>query len=647
MRDDLRPRRSHGWSLARLVSGALLLVSTAIAQNAELTPPTAPVAVPAFRQADTVSIITIEGPIDVWTAHSVERRIAEAEDAGAQAMVFDLDTPGGGVQAVLRITNAIKASSITNTVAWVNPDAYSGGAIIALACREIVVADPGAVGDAFQVIPTADLTGGGLRAPTADERTKILPVIMSDVVDSARRNGYDEWLVQAMVIDGVELWLIEDTQTGRRYTIDEDEYRALFETDAPRGRPMLAGVTGGRYESSPQGPVADTPVAPPSQPRLAPGLEPEPLDDAAADGEDAANDAGEVGFIQDGEIETPEAQRFRPAGRNLDDVADAFEDDPTELDLQIPTETTRPYFTALSASEHARYAPLGYVCDGTSAVILRTDDAMQLGLASRVVNTDAELQAFFGAQRMARSDMSWSEHAAAFLAHPIIRGLLIVIFLLALFVEMVSPGMFVPLIVSVVALVGLMGPPMVVGMAGWWELAAIAGGIIFVAVEIFVLPGFGVFGVVGILALFVGLVGTFIPSGGRLTDNTTELAWGMTTVLLALITAGIGMFLIGRHIGSIPMLSRLVLTPGSADAPAGEFDAMVAPGAGEPSVGDEGVAVSPLRPSGQGEIDDRVLDVYSDMGFVDAGTRIRVTAIDGIRVLVTPIEGATPEETDA
>jgi membrane-bound serine protease (ClpP class) len=97
------------------------------------------VVVPAERQADKVVAITIEGPIDATTALSVRRRIALAEKGGANAIVIEINSPGGELGAVLEITNAIKASAISNTVAWVNPDAYSGGAIVALACREIVL----------------------------------------------------------------------------------------------------------------------------------------------------------------------------------------------------------------------------------------------------------------------------------------------------------------------------------------------------------------------------------------------------------------------------------------------------------------------------------------------------------------------------
>ena len=155
----------------------LMLGSAAIAQP-DTTPTTAPTpsvasAVPAARQSQNVAVLTIEGPINAMTARAIERRLRAAEDAGADAVVIELDTPGGEVGAVLEICNTIKSSSIPNTVAWIRPDAYSGGAIIALACREIVASDPASMGDALPI----QIGPGGLQALPEAERQKILDAL--------------------------------------------------------------------------------------------------------------------------------------------------------------------------------------------------------------------------------------------------------------------------------------------------------------------------------------------------------------------------------------------------------------------------------------------------------------------------------------
>ena len=112
-----------------------------------------PAPIPAARKASTVAIIPIRGPIDAITVASLKQRLAAAKDAGADALVIELDTPGGALVATLEITNILRTQAPVNTVAWVNPFAFSAGTIIALSAREIVTAPDAMMGDAAPVTP--------------------------------------------------------------------------------------------------------------------------------------------------------------------------------------------------------------------------------------------------------------------------------------------------------------------------------------------------------------------------------------------------------------------------------------------------------------------------------------------------------------
>ena len=183
--------RQGGWTLRRLL--VLLLSFFPLYLSAQPTSsPTQPVTVPASRQADRVAIIPIHEPIDKVTAFSVKRRMDLAIQGGAQAIVFDINTPGGEVPSVLEICSAIKASSVPNTVAWIHPQAYSGGAIIALSCREIVVADGAMMGDALPIM----IGPGDVDVATQGElRKKQVPPVLAEVGDSARVRVWDEYIV--------------------------------------------------------------------------------------------------------------------------------------------------------------------------------------------------------------------------------------------------------------------------------------------------------------------------------------------------------------------------------------------------------------------------------------------------------------------
>ncbi len=611
------PRRPR--TPLRALAWASLLVSAALA----LAQPGAPdpgvlAAVPASRQADNVAVLTVKGPIDRLTAISMQRRIAEATDAGAGAMVIEIDSPGGEIGAVLEISAAIKSAAIPNTVAWVNPQAYSGGAIIALACREIVASDPAAMGDAFPVT----IGTQGLQALTPDQRTKLLPPLLQDVTDSARRNGYDEFLVQVMVTDGIELWAARDTRTGRLLLVNEDEYRALFGEAPERGTPILGSVPGARTR-----PLADRARANDDDTAGDPAG-PGPDDTGAEPGTPEEGVPEDEDTILDPDLR-PEAQ-FKPAGPAVADLSQNV----TDL---LDVSTNRPDVATL---DPANWEPAGYVTDGTAAVVLGAGQLADFGLTATTIKNDQELMAFFGAKNLIRLDQSWSETLAGFLTSLPVRGLLIVVFLLALFIEMTSPGLVVPGGVAVVALIALIAPPMLVGMAGWWELGAIVLGILLLAMEILVLPGFGVFGVLGLLFLFGGLVGTFVPNAPAFPGTPgrgEDMLYGVVTVALAAVTAGVGMYFVGKHFGSLPVLSRLVLTNATPDEEASmSLENLMAQTPHTVRAGDTGRALSSLRPSGTAEINGEVVDVVADMGIIDRGAPIRVLAIDGYRVVVEP-----------
>ncbi len=188
-------------------------------------------AIPAVRKANQVAILTVEGPITSITASSLKRRLADAMADGADTVVIRLNTPGGELMSTLDICRMIKADAPPNTVAWIDPHAFSAGTVIALACREIVISPGGMFGDSAPVSPLGPIP--------QTERAKIESPLLTEVVDSARRNRYDERLVQAFVSLGIELWLLENTETGQRIAVDRSEYRDIYGDEPPDTIPSI------------------------------------------------------------------------------------------------------------------------------------------------------------------------------------------------------------------------------------------------------------------------------------------------------------------------------------------------------------------------------------------------------------------------
>ncbi|MCH2137885.1 MAG: hypothetical protein MK074_02400 [Phycisphaerales bacterium] len=228
--------------------------------------------VPAGRAASTAWVLPVEGPIDTITLVSLERRLKAAKQAGADAVVLELDTPGGDLEATLRILHALRDHGPDNTVAWVRPFAFSAGAIIALGTREIITAPGARLGDAAPITPLGPLP--------AAERAKIESPLLAEVTDAARRNGHDEQLAQAFVSVGAELWLLRKTDTGEAIIVDAGEYEAVFgeaparelidlTADAPDSPESIVPWLGGAMARDVQD-IDTASTLPPSRSRLGP-----------------------------------------------------------------------------------------------------------------------------------------------------------------------------------------------------------------------------------------------------------------------------------------------------------------------------------------------------------------------------------------
>lgn len=642
MNTKLTEKRSLIRTLNRIAIGICIVIGFAASSDGTLagdssdqTPtPAQVISIPASRQADRVAVITVRGGIDAITAMSVRRRIEAAETAGMDAMVFEINSPGGELGAVLEISNMIKMSSISNTIAWVRPDAYSGGAIVALACNEIVTSSPASMGDAFIVTFGAQ----GLRGLSPDERTKLLPPLMADVTDSARRSGYDEYLVQAIVADGIELWLAQDIETGKLISINESEHRLLFDGEVVRGKPMLAEVTGGiqTYRTPEEDSSDETIAEEPSAEE--PDNEEEDFEDETQNEDEAvAGGSEDRAGIPQGEEEDLNA--YRPASETLRDVEREFSSSERMGELMLEYPSNRP---VLNANDRGRYRLVGYITDGSAAIVMRDDQLEYLGFSSGVIQNDEDLLAFFGGEKIVRVNMSWSEKMVRFMVNPVVRGFLIVVLLVALFVEMIMAGTGIAGAIAMGALVLLLGPPAMVGLSGWWELIAIVAGVICLAIEAFVVPGFGVFGVIGFVALFGGLIGTFVNAGGSMSNPAMQrdLMTGAVTVLLAFVSAGILWWLIVRNTQNLPFFDKLILSgaSGVGGMPQKSLLHAIVMDDGSVRVGSEGVSTTPLYPIGQADFDGVIVDVYSAFGTIERGVAVRVVSSTALRIEVEAVD---------
>ena len=238
--------------------------------------------------------------------------------------------------------------------------------------------------------------------------------------------------------------------------------------------------------------------------------------------------------------------------------------------------------------------------------------------------------------RVARQ--TWAETLVRFLTHPVISSLLMTIGLLGLLVEIRTPGFAVPGTVGLFSLGLFFWGHWIVQLAGWEELLLIGIGALLLALEVFVIPGVTVAGIAGILALVAGLGMTLVGAGATLSVVITALGQVAISILLAMA----GAFAFVRALPSLPFGNRLVLeTDMTADR-----GYVSSPESDRRWVGKTGTAISPLRPAGIAEFDGTRVDVVSDGDFVDVGSTIAVTRVDGNRIVVRRLS-QRQESTDA
>ena len=152
-----------------------------------------PAAVPAAAQSPVVYHITVSGTVENGLAPYVARSLREAAAAGAAAVYLDIDTPGGRVDAAERISDAIRRSEVP-VYAFVNPRAFSAGALIAISAREVYMR-PGAVMGA-----ATPVDGEGKRAPE-----KMVSAMRAEFRAVAEERGLDPRIAEAMVDEAIEI----------------------------------------------------------------------------------------------------------------------------------------------------------------------------------------------------------------------------------------------------------------------------------------------------------------------------------------------------------------------------------------------------------------------------------------------------------
>ncbi|MGE3405624.1 MAG: nodulation protein NfeD [Pirellulales bacterium] len=265
--------------------------------------------------------------------------------------------------------------------------------------------------------------------------------------------------------------------------------------------------------------------------------------------------------------------------------------------------------------------------------------AEQYGLSSHTVESFAEFKALYGLEDDPRlAESGWADVLIDALTRPEVAWLLLVIGGAAMVAELHSPGVGVGGFIAAVCFVTFFWAKFLGGTAGWLEVLLFVTGLVCVLLELFVLPGFGVFGLGGGLLIISSLV-LASQTFTQLPRNSYQLAELRNSVL---VVAGAGasilgvMGLLNRYLPKTPGLNRMILFPPTA-AEQADIARRESVASYEYLVGREGTTTTPLTPAGKARFDGQLVEVIADGEMLDRGTRISVIEARGNHVLVKAV----------
>lgn len=227
-----------------------------------------------------------------------------------------------------------------------------------------------------------------------------------------------------------------------------------------------------------------------------------------------------------------------------------------------------------------------------------------------------------------------------FLSNAGVRALLVMLIIGGIYMEMHTPGLGVAAAVALIAACLYFLPMLITGTLPAWIVITLVIGIVLIAFEVFVIPGFGVCGIAGIAAIVVALCAAIIPSSPEPNEEMTLTVFVKPLIvvsvgivaavaLVAWLTSRHGPKLFRRH-------SELMLTQ---DIKKGYIGVDMGPAK---LVGSRATAMTDMRPAGKIIIDGNVYDAVSTGSFIEASQHVRIVRYENAQLYVEPTQ-LTPQ----
>lgn len=276
------------------------------------------------------------------------------------------------------------------------------------------------------------------------------------------------------------------------------------------------------------------------------------------------------------------------------------------------------------------------VSDSGKVLTFTPAEAIEYGFCEGVAENIPEVLEKAGVEnyRIVEYEPTFIERIIGFLVHPVFSGLLIMAIIGGIYFEMQSPGIGFPLAIAVLAAVLYFAPLYLEGLAANWEILVFVIGVILVAVEIFVIPGFGIAGIAGVVLVFSALVLSLI---NNVDFNFEGVEVDGVGVAIATVVIGVfGGFVLALYLGN------KLFTASSGPFKNLSLNTVQDIADGFINVdsaflllkGKTGVAKTVLRPGGKVMVDFELYDAVAENGFIEKDEKVVITRVGHSQVYV-------------
>jgi membrane-bound serine protease (ClpP class) len=276
--------------------------------------------------------------------------------------------------------------------------------------------------------------------------------------------------------------------------------------------------------------------------------------------------------------------------------------------------------------------------DADKVITLTTEEALKWGYCEGQVSSIEEILEINNITNARRIyvEPTFIDKLVAFFANPALRSILILVMMGGIYFELQTPGVGFPLVASILAAVGYFAPLYIEGLAENWEILVFFIGVVLIIVEVFIIPGFGVAGVSGILLMLSGLVLTMVRNIHFDFEGipTTEWNNALASVLFAMIGLGVVFYFFSTHLINSKFFQRIVLS----DVIDAKVPIQGEQAASSAAIGSTGTTHTALRPMGKIRINGTTFEAKTYGEMIDQGAEIKVLSIENGYLIVSTLE---------